>query len=60
MKEISDGHYNKLKEHVKLGCLAVALSSAAGKADGAAFDLPVQDAFATARGEAFVATADNP
>ena len=32
----------------------------AGKASANGFQLPDQDAFATARGEAFVATADNP
>ena len=32
----------------------------AGKVSANGFRLPDQDAFATARGEAFVATADNP
>src|SRR5215217_3253672 len=39
---------------------AVALSGAAFEASATGFRLPDQDAFATARGEAFVATADNP
>jgi long-chain fatty acid transport protein len=39
---------------VFLGCASVLDASATG------FRLPDQDAFATARGEAFVATADNP
>src|SRR5215217_4598419 len=39
---------------------AVALSGAAFEASATGFRLPDQDAFATARGEAFAATADNP
>src|ERR1051325_10360072 len=39
---------------------AVALTSTALKASATGFRLPDQDAFATARGEAFIATADNP
>src|SRR5262245_19409971 len=39
---------------------AVGLAFLPIKASANAFRLPDQDAFATARGEAFVATADNP
>ena len=46
-----------IKSTVVMG-LAVAGSAATLQAGG--FRLPDQDAFATARGEAFVATADNP
>jgi long-chain fatty acid transport protein len=50
-------HYPSLKLTVVLG-LAVVGSIETLQAGG--FGLPDQDAFATARGEAFVATADNP
>lgn len=39
---------------------ALLLAASAGKISANGFRLPDQDAFATARGEAFVATADNP
>jgi long-chain fatty acid transport protein len=43
------------------GVLTLMISGVlAGKASANGFGLPDQDAFATARGEAFVATADNP
>lgn len=42
-------------------CLAVLIAgNSAGKVSANGFRLPDQDAFATARGEAFAATADNP
>src|SRR5580658_9383203 len=39
---------------------AIVFGTFAGKVFANGFDLPDQDAFATGRGEAFVATADNP
>src|SRR5689334_7462938 len=39
---------------------AVLLAVSMGKVSGGGFRLPDQDAFATARGEAFAATADTP
>ena len=60
MKNIPNGHYEVFKKHFKLICLVAIPFTVAIMAHGAAFDLPIQDAFATARGEAFAATADNP
>jgi long-chain fatty acid transport protein len=41
-------------------CAGLVLGAAAGSVQATGFDLPDQDAFAGARGMAFVATADNP
>src|SRR6266581_988687 len=50
---------NRLPQVLKLlAVMMLACSTSAVWANG--FGLPDQDAFATARGEAFVATADNP
>lgn len=43
-----------------MGCCVSVMVLAGAELFGAGFRLPDQDAFATARGEAFVATADNP
>ena len=45
---------------MKLFLAGLIWGGAAGKISANGFGLPDQDAFATARGEAFVATADNP
>ena len=49
------------RRNITLRALTLMISGVlAGKASANGFGLPDQDAFATARGEAFVATADNP
>src|SRR5262245_47957753 len=49
-----------MKMHFKSYSLAAALGLLPASVFGLGIRLPDQDAFATARGEAFVATADNP
>jgi long-chain fatty acid transport protein len=51
---------SNVRNCLKFGFAVTVLSSAAGSAMAGGFDLPDQDAFAVARGLAFVATADNP
>src|SRR3954454_4067705 len=50
-----------MNRRIKWKLMAAALSGmSAWRVSAGGFQLPDQDAFATARGEAFVATADNP
>jgi long-chain fatty acid transport protein len=51
---------SNVRNCLKFGFAVTILSSAARSASAGGFDLPDQDAFAVARGLAFVATADNP